>query len=35
MADTQQVDTEQSGAKGGWAGRWDAYEVTQIGRAHV
>lgn len=29
MADTQQVDTEQSGAKGGWAGRWDAYEVTR------
>lgn len=30
MADTQQVDTEQSGAKGGWADRWAAYEVNRM-----
>ncbi|MER6166687.1 hypothetical protein [Streptomyces violaceorubidus] len=32
MADTQQVDTEQSGAKSGWAERWAAYEVTRMAR---
>ncbi|GAA2602118.1 MULTISPECIES: hypothetical protein [Streptomyces] len=30
MADTQQVDTERTGAKGGWADRWAAYEVTRM-----
>ncbi|KAF2780828.1 hypothetical protein ACFWQ6_31790 [Streptomyces coelicoflavus] len=29
MADTEQVDTEQAGAKRGWADRWDAFEVTR------
>lgn len=29
MADTQQVDTEQAGARRGWAERWDAYEVNR------
>ncbi|MFC8568279.1 hypothetical protein ACFUIW_21210 [Streptomyces sp. NPDC057245] len=32
QADTEQADTGQAGAKGGWADRWDAFEVTRTAK---